>query len=141
MQKLILSISVVATCVFMLISNAQAGLINYKRREGATPAPAGGGYKKPAPAAKAAAAAAPAAPMWMQNAPEVKTAAERVYDINRDGKLQPAEVKIFLRSVAEVVDAKGGFTVNSDILKEYDKNHDGLISRTEIVDLKRDTQS
>ena len=147
MKKFILSISVVFT--FMLIGDAQAGLINYNRRNN-TGTPTGGGYRRAAPAAKPAApapvkpvAAAPAAtiPLWMQTPPQVKTAIERVYDVNRDGKLQPAEVKIYLRSVIETVDAKGGLTVNSDILKEYDKNKDGLISRIEVLDLKRDAQN
>ena len=76
----------------------------------------------------------------MRTAPQVKTDNERTYDVNRDGKLQPAEVKIYLRGIIEIVEKKGGFTVNSDILKEYDKNKDGLISRIEVQDLKRDTE-
>jgi hypothetical protein len=132
MKKFILSLFVLTAFVLISVHQAQAGLINYNRRNN-TGAPTGGGYKKPA---ATTAKATTTAPMWMRRAPEAKTATEKVYDINRDGLLQPSEVKIYLRSVAEVVDAKGGFTVNSDILKEYDKNHDGLISRIEIQDLK-----
>lgn len=139
MKKFILSLSVLTAFVLISVCNVQAGLINYERRNNKGAPPARGGGYQPAQPAQAVAAATPT-PMWMKTPPQVKTAVEKVYDVNRDGKLQPAEVKIYLRSVIENVNAKGGLTVNSDILKEYDKNKDGLISRIEIEDLKRDVQ-
>ena len=136
MKKIVLSLALCAAITFISVYHAQAGLINYGRRNKAA-TPATGGYK-----AQPAKAAVPAqvAPLWMRTAPQVKTDNERTYDVNRDGKLQPAEVKIYLRGIIEIVEKKGGFTVNSDILKEYDKNKDGLISRIEVQDLKRDTE-
>ena len=111
-----------------------------KRRSGG----GGGAYSKPAAPARPPAPAAPAAPavdtrpMWMRQAQSAATATEKRYDLNRDGVLQTAEAKIFLRDVIQVVDSKGGYTVDSDLLREYDKNRDGLISRTEIIDVKAD---
>lgn len=135
MKRFILSLSVCAACLLMSIFDAQAGLINYGRRNNpGAPAPARGG-------AQAKAVAPAAVPAWMKTPPGVKNAAEKVYDVNRDGKLQPAEVKIYLRSVIETIESKGGFTINSDVLREYDKNRDGVISRYELPDLKRDAAS
>lgn len=74
-------------------------------------------------------------PKWMKVEPKVSSKVERAYDVNRDGKLQTAEVKIFLREVLADIDEKGGYTVDSDILKEYDKNRDGVISRYEADEL------
>jgi hypothetical protein len=129
-MKKFLSLSVCAACLLLFICEAQAGLINYQRRnKGGAPVRAG---------ARAAVPAAPVGPAWIATPPAVKNSVEKAYDVNRDGKLQPAEVKIYLRGVIETIESKGGFTINSDILKEYDKNKDGLISRSELPDLKRD---
>lgn len=134
MKRVILSLSVCAACLLMFIYDANAGLINYDRRNkpGVAPSRGGAPARVPAPVV---------VPAWMKTPPGVKNAAEKVYDVNRDGKLQPAEVKIYLRSVIETIESKGGFTINSDILREYDKNRDGVISRYELPDLKRDAAS
>ena len=59
-----------------------------------------------------------------------------MYDSNRDGKLQTAEVKIMLRDFIDVVYEKNGAMYKSPILKEYDKNKDGLINKyeAEVID-------
>ena len=75
-------------------------------------------------------------PKWMITEPVVKTETEKKYDINRDGKLQLAEVKIYLRDTLDVINEKGGITINSEILKEYDKNKDGVISKYESIKIK-----
>ena len=71
-------------------------------------------------------------PSWAKELPEPKSAEERRYDINRDGKLQSAEVKIYLRGVLERVESRGYVSVTTDVLREYDKNKDGVINMTEI---------
>ena len=81
-----------------------------------------------------------AIPDWMVEDPKVIDKAEDVYDVNRDGKLQSVEVKILLRDVWTQVKEKGGYTVNMNILKEYDKNKDGLISRLEAEEIARDVR-
>lgn len=77
-------------------------------------------------------------PRWKLKLPLVTTRLERRYDINRDGKLQTAEVKIYLRDTIETIEEKGGILINSDILLEYDKNNDGVISLKEIEKLRKD---
>ena len=75
-------------------------------------------------------------PKWVVTEPVVKSDIEKKYDVNRDGKLQLAEVKIYLRDILDVIDEKGGITINSEILKEYDKNRDGVISKYESGKIK-----
>ena len=77
-------------------------------------------------------------PEWIKETPAVTNQVEQRYDSNRDGKLQSFEVRIFLRDVLDTIDAKGGYTVNSDILKEYDINRDGIISVTEAKKIRED---
>ena len=107
---------------FVMADVGFAGLINYKRKNAATTA---AGKKD-----------APSVAKWMTTLPMVQSTIEQKYDVNRDGKLQTAEVKTFLRDVEVIVAAKGGYTVDSDVLKEYDKNRDGVINRYEVSVLK-----
>lgn len=120
---------------FLLIESAWAGLINYDRRNRQGPPPkAATGTSKPAPAS----AAEVKLPAWMKTPPKVNTKTEALYDTNRDGKLQTAEVKILLRDVVSTVEAKGGYPVDADVLKEYDKNRDAVINRYELIEIKKD---
>ncbi len=131
------SLFLVLASVFA-VSLAQAGLINHERRNrNAGGAAANTGTGKPAPAPKAAAAM----PSWKTIPPVAASKVEQRYDTNRDGKLQTAEMKILLRDVVDNVEAKGSYTVNAAAVKIYDKNSDGIISRNEIDDIKRDTQN
>lgn len=143
MSRKFFMLSAIVIMTMISIDLAHAGLINYDRRgtRGGAAAPATGGYRRPAPAAAAPAAPALAVPAWVKQSPRVTTADERRYDINRDGLLQTAEVKIYLRDVIDGVVQKGGFTVNSDILKEYDKNKDGVINSYELADIRKDVSN
>ncbi len=76
-------------------------------------------------------------PQWVSTLPMVNNSDERRYDVNRDGYLQLAETKIFLRDVVDDIDGRGGIAVHSDILKEYDDNDDGVISREEAEAIKK----
>ena len=104
------------------------------------PAPAG----KPAPGAKPAAAAKPAqpavpVPVWQSSPPKVIGKIELRYDINRDGILQTAEIKILLRDALDDVKTKGFFNIgDSDLAKTYDKNKDGIIDNLEAETIKAD---
>ncbi len=122
---------------FAEVSNA--GLINYDRKSKragkavATPA-------APAAGASKAQEDEPVVPFWLQTPPKVTTKDEEKYDLNKDKILQTAEVKIFLRDTVAAVDAKGGATVNSGVLKQYDKNRDNIINKYESGDIKKDLQ-
>ena len=107
----------------------RAGLIDYERLNKIK-------AQKAAQQAKEQKPAEDLRPKWMIAEPVVKTEMERRYDINRDGKLQLAEVKIYLRDTLDVINEKGGITINSEILKEYDKNKDGVISKYESTKIK-----
>ena len=133
MKKVILFLAVLLMTAWV-ITPSHAQLINHKRRAEQA---AGGAATKPG----AKDAAVPAAPSWMQNAPRVTSKDEEKYDINRDGILQSAEVKILLRDIIQTVDAKGGMTITSGVAKLYDKNSDGLINRYEVADIKTDVQN
>ena len=63
---------------------------------------------------------------------------EKHYDINKDGYLQIPEVKIFLRTVIAEANEKGGYMIDSDILKEYDKNRDSYITKSEALEMAAD---
>lgn len=78
---------------------------------------------------------------WMRREPRVTNRVEERYDINRDGKLQTAEVKIFLRDVIDEVQDKGRYSaLNSDVLKEYDKNKDKMINKYELTEIIKDVR-
>ena len=112
----------------LYMMNVSAGLIDYERlnrikarREGKVMQDSSGREKD--------------LPKWMKVEPKVSSKTEKAYDVNRDGKLQTAEVKVYLREVLNTIDDKGGYAIDSNILKEYDKNKDGVISRYEAEDL------
>lgn len=71
-------------------------------------------------------------PDWMITEPDVTNEVEKKYDFNRDKKLQTSEIKIYLRDVIEEVNKKGGYSVDSDILKPYDKNNDAAVTKGEL---------
>lgn len=120
MRRSIAILAVVGMGVTLLGNLSFAGLINYDRLQSR----GGGG------------GAADSGPLWMRQAPVATSLEEKKYDANRDGILQTAEIKIFLRDVVDTVEAKGSFTINSDILKEYDQNRDGVITRFEVSDIR-----
>jgi hypothetical protein len=115
-------IIVLTLCSLIFLATiSRAGLINYQRRNNVLSLTA---------KTKAEREAIWAA--WMRELPKVQNSAERRYDVNRDGVLQTAEVKIFLRDVIAEVEDKGGLLITSDILDEYDKDGDSIIERQEL---------
>jgi len=74
-----------------------------------------------------------AIPQWAKELPEPQNAEEESFDINRDGKLQSAEVKVYLRGIMKRVEARSYVNVTTDILREYDKNKDGVINVSELA--------
>jgi len=64
-------------------------------------------------------------------APQVTSRTERIYDINRDGLLQQDEIQEFYRDIIASIDRRGEFKVRSGLLKVFDTNEDGKISRYE----------
>lgn len=113
--------------------SVSAQMINYNRGKGQTTTSA-------RPAARARASQTNV-PQWARVAPEVKTWGERRYDRNRDGRLEQAEVKAFLRNVVNEVARRGAYQIDTDFLREYDKNNDGYISRYEAQAVERDISS
>ena len=109
-----------------------AGLINYERLRRFK--------EKQAAGEKDLKMADMVVPAWVDNEPEAKSEKEKHYDINKDGYLQIPEVKIFLRAVTAEAKEKGGYMVDSDILKEYDKNKDSYISKTEALEMAEDVK-
>ncbi len=67
--------------------------------------------------------------------PRVTNRVERLYDLNRDGYLQPEEVNDFYKDVVSSVRNKGSFQVSSDLLRNFDANQDGRISRYEVGEI------
>lgn len=84
-------------------------------------------------------------PRWMQVEPTVKTQDEQKFDVNKDGLFQPAETKVYLRTVYQDVQDGSGQNVtgkdvqNSEVLKEYDMNKDGMITKSEAEKMKKDS--
>lgn len=110
--------------VLTSVLSAQAGLINYERRN-----------KQPGQAS-AAAASNPIINM-MRSQPSVSTRTERLYDTNRDGVLQESEIKEMFRGVVASVEQRGSFNISSDLLETFDTNRDGNISNYEAANIKR----
>jgi hypothetical protein len=117
--------------------------------------PAAPAAAKPATAPKAAPKATdPASPkaaaeqpkvvkpvaFWATTPPEVTGKMEAKYDINGDGILQTSEVKILLRRISAQIQVDNiNFNVeDSKFLKAYDKNKDGIISKLELQEIKKD---
>ncbi len=76
---------------------------------------------------------------WAKELPKVTSKIEKRYDINRDEILQTSETKIFLRDVLAQVASKDSFNVSDSLLlKAYDKNKDGIISKLEADEIKKD---
>ena len=131
-RKRVLAVAIGILGLFAVLKVSSAGLIDYSARERRTGG--AGPVSRPRPAPPVA----DTRPSWMKTEPKVTKKSEEAYDINRDGKLQTAEVKIFLRDTLAEIDKKGGVLVNSDILKEYDKSGDGIVSRYEAEALRKD---
>lgn len=128
MGKAVKVFGVLSVMALLITQSVSAQMINYKRLRGETSAPVG----------SAASAEESGAPQWIRNAPRAVTSTERRYDFNRDGRLQAGEAISFLRLVIQEVERRGGYEIDSDFLREYDRNRDGYINRYEVEAVKRD---
>ena len=103
------------------------------------PAPSADDKPKDLKAAKDVKVVKPQA-FWAVTPPVATGKIEIKYDINEDGILQTSEVKILLRRViSQVMNENINFNIeDSKLLKAYDKNKDGIISKLELEDIKKD---
>ena len=140
-RKIIFSLAVLVF-IFVTSQLSFAQLINWQRRN--PNAPTANRYSNPP--AETPAQADTSASTETTNVPtqealvkenfKVTNQDEELYDANKDGVLQNEEVQAFLKDVTIAVDKKGSFNVSSNILKEYDKDQDGSISRLEAQDIE-----
>lgn len=131
-KKILFLVVLVVVALFATESFAQ--MINYDRlnkRRGTTPP------TPPKTGTLQAQSSQATLPTWLVTPPKVTSKIEESYDINRDKKLQSSEIKMFLRDVVDEINDKGGYTVNSDLLKQFDKNKDGIVSRLELPELQK----
>lgn len=149
MKKQIRIMAGLILTVLFVANVCYAGLINYDRRNRnlqraadapATPAPVPVPTRT-APGWSAKKDVAVTVPKWMVTAPRVSNRFERRYDANKDRRLQVAEVKRFLSDVIKEVENDGRYKVNSDILKIYDTNRDGVIRRYELGPMRKDLRT
>jgi hypothetical protein len=77
-------------------------------------------------------------PNWKIKDIRVISDEDRRYDVNRDGFLQLAESKVYLKRVVTEVQRKRRVAYRSDLLKEYDTNKDGFISQEEVSKISAD---
>ncbi len=122
MKKSMVVIGVFVLLGFVSSQVCFAQMINYNRRNKNA---ASASKTPPAPAAPAA-ASMPAA------------AKEEAYGMNENKADQPAENNVLLKDVVAAVNKNGSYKVNSDVLKKYDKNNDGIISKAEAKALEAD---
>ena len=138
MKKMIIAMfGILAIVSVAQVSDAQ--LINQARRAKRL----GSTTNANPPADKASSANAQAEkplPFWVETPPKVTMKDEEKYDLNKDGILQTSEAKILLREALAVIRDKGGITVNSGILKKYDKNRDNIVNKYESADIEADLQ-
>ena len=72
--------------------------------------------------------------------PKVTNRLEQLYDANGDGRLEKSEIQELYRYALNVVEQHGKVRVASDLLKSFDTNEDGVISKWEARSLKRALQ-
>ena len=66
------------------------------------------------------------------DAPRARNRREQRYDLNRDGKMQEAEIKAFLKDVITRVETYGEFSFTSGLLRPYDLEGDSVIRLYEL---------
>lgn len=116
---------------FVAVQVVSAQMINYNRRNKKLNAASGNSYQKPKASSKAAAQSSGEA------GPAVTNRVERLYDLNRDGFLQKAELSDFYKDVVSSVKNKGKFEVSSDLLKQFDADQDGQITMYEVKEISK----
>lgn len=133
---------------FAVSHTAQAQLINWERRNQRQTnelGKAGGGESRAQKADSSRGSSQTTASRqsatlreMLSSEPFVTSRVERIYDTNRDGRLQKDELTEFLGDVVSSVERRGSFTVSSELLRKFDTDEDGMISRHEILDIKAD---
>ena len=136
MKKVSTLLSFILLMGFISCNLAEAQMINYKRRNGNQKVKAVKKGKAIQKKAKKNNNRYQNRPKMTAKAesmdPKVTNRVERLYDLNRDGALQKTEVNDFYKDVVSSVKNKGTFRVSTDLLKQFDANDDGKISRYEI---------
>ena len=147
MKKPIFLLTAAACVLGLMIQPAQAQLINYnrkkidslKRSEPVAPT----SEVEPSldlPQAVEEIEVSPAnssLDQFLTSQPEVATRIEHIYDLDRDGRLQQNEITEFLADVVASVERRGSFSISSNLLKLFDKDEDGQISRLEADQIKQ----
>jgi len=77
---------------------------------------------------------------WQHEKSKVTTKLEAEYDADKDGWLEPDEVKNYLKAREVLVKSQGKARVDSKIEQVYDLDKDGLINIQEANIMKEDTQ-
>jgi len=129
MKKTFILLMALVMLTVVFVQAGQAQLINYNRRQKKPPAaraakPAASTYAAPAPAKKM--------PLWMTTEPKVSNRYEKLYDTDRNGRLDDREAKELLADVVSDVNRRGQVRISTNILREYDINKDGKISSYEV---------
>lgn len=68
----------------------------------------------------------------------VKSLTDKKFDVNRNDTLEPSEIRAMLNSIVREVGSKGEARVESDAVRVYDRNGDGVISTTELSKILQD---
>jgi len=77
---------------------------------------------------------------WKHEKAKVNTRLESHYDYDRNGWLEPDEVRDYLSSRYAIVQSKGIAKVDSAIEEEYDIDKDGILNIQEAKTLKEDLE-
>lgn len=127
-----------AGILISLIPTVQAQMVDYNRRRFRQQANTQNAQTAVTTATTQEQASEQVTGSWKTNPVKVQSYSEQRFDYDNDGYLDRTEAIAFLQDVVKQVKAKGLMALNSDILKEYDKNGDNLIDRTELKDISRD---
>ncbi len=129
--------AILMVTTFVLVNTCSAQLINWNRRSKAGHTNEGGGASNAQQAVsrsgynQSSSAITETVSSVTGSKIRVSNRIEEMYDLNKDGNLQTTEVNSFLKDVVSAVQRKGTFSASSSILKQYDKNNDGLINAAE----------
>ena len=68
--------------------------------------------------------------------PMVTNKLEEAHDANQDGKLQKEEITKLLEYTITAIERRGRIRASSELLKQFDTDDDGILSRYEISGIK-----
>lgn len=130
MKKSLIILTVLSMIGLTCAQLSYAQMINYKRRNQNKGVISQSSYQ-----AKSNTIASSKTQSSTETDPAVTNRVERLYDLNRDGLLQKAEVKDFYKDVVSSVKNKGKFEVSSELLRGFDADKDGQITMYEIKEI------